>query len=99
MKRLVRSAVKNNTAEKAKMLSQTLYLLSAKYYTAPNTKKAIQTASTSKRKASKVFLPKRKPKKAKGGSTAVVPSPEAALAAPLKVSSYGRTINLAHTCK
>ncbi|KAF1952888.1 hypothetical protein CC80DRAFT_368901, partial [Byssothecium circinans] len=61
---------------------------------AQNTKRASQTAQKGKRKTSGPPPSKHKRQRRSGGSAAVAASPEAAPAAPPKVNSRGRTINL-----
>jgi hypothetical protein len=61
---------------------------------AQNTKKTLQTAQSGKRKASPASSPKGKRQKQSGGVAACLSSPEVALAAPPKVNSRGRAINL-----
>jgi hypothetical protein len=61
---------------------------------AQNTKKPIQNASATKRKVSQKAPSKSKRSQRSGGGTACVASPEAAPAAPPKVSSCGRAITL-----
>jgi hypothetical protein len=61
---------------------------------AQNTTKAIQNAPPTKQKASQAAPSKSKQSRRSGNGAAVVASPEAAPAAPLKLSSCGRAITL-----
>jgi hypothetical protein len=61
---------------------------------AQNTNKSLQTSQLGKRKASRVSEPKAKRMRRLGDSLGVAGSSQAAPAAPPKVNSRGRTINL-----
>jgi hypothetical protein len=66
---------------------------------AQNTKNELQKSQVGKRKASQVSSSTSKRQKRDGVATACAASPEATSAAPPKVNSRGRTINLPHKHK